>query len=305
MMSLTKEELQQFEAGLNPIAIEQSTIPAEVIGYGEISTVFEVQGDDQNAYKRLALFENQKVAEDYAQIYHSYCNYLKKIGLNLPDDKTVIITQESRPVVLYIVQKKHNPERFAHILTKSYDELQFTILINKISIEVEKVWQFNSQNIPQKQLAIDGQLSNWILTEEDKIFYIDTSTPLFKLNNIEQLNPELILKTAPSFLRWILRLFFLKDVMGRYYDRRLVYLDLIANLYKEQRPDLIPIAIEIINTYLNADEKPFNIKEIEKYYKEDKLIWTLFLAFRRFDKWFTTKILRRRYEFILPGKIKR
>jgi len=94
-------------------------------------------------------------------------------------------------------------------------------------------------------------------------------------------------------------------VMDRYYNRRLVYLDLIANLYKEQRPDLIPIAIEIINNYLNADEKPFNIEEIEKYYKEDKLIWTLFLAFRRFDKWLTTKILRRRYEFILPGKIKR
>ena len=154
-------------------------------------------------------------------------------------------------------------------------------------------------------MALDGQLSNWILTENNEILYIDTSTPLFKLNNIEQLNPELILKTAPSFLRWILRLFFLKDVMGRYYDHRLVYLDLIANLYKEQRPDLIPTAIEIINNYINVNEKPFDIKEVEKYYKEDKLIWTLFLAFRRFDKWLTTKILRRRYEFILPGKIKR
>jgi hypothetical protein len=93
--------------------------------------------------------------------------------------------------------------------------------------------------------------------------------------------------------------------MGRYYDRRLVYMDLIANLYKEQRPDLIPIAIETINKYLNDDEIQFNIKEVEKYYKEDKLIWTLFLAFRRFDKWLTTKVLHRRYEFILPGKIKR
>jgi len=253
----------------------------------------------------MSLTKNPKVAEDYAQIYHSYCNYLKNIGLNLPEDKTAIITQEKRPVVLYIIQRRHAPNRFAHKLIKAYDEQQFSDLLKRICLEIEKVWNFNSNNILKTEVALDGQLSNWILTEEDKIFYIDTSTPLFKLNNIEQLNPELILKTAPSFLRWILRLFFLKDVMGRYYDRRLVYLDLIANLYKEQRPDLIPIAIEIINTYLNADEKPFNIKEIEKYYKEDKLIWTLFLAFRRFDKWFTTKILHRRYEFILPGKIKR
>jgi len=305
MMSLKKGELQKFESGLEPTALAQSTIPAEVIGYGEISTVFEIQGDNQNAYKRLPLFDNQKIAEDYAQIYDSYCNYLKQIGLNLPEDKKEIITHEHRPVVLYIIQKKHNPERFAHKLIKTYNEPQFADLLKRICVEIEKVWNFNSKNILKTEVAIDGQLSNWVLAESDKIFYIDTSTPLFKLNNIEQLNPELILKTAPSFLRWILRLFFLKDVMGRYYDRRLVYLDLIANLYKEQRPDLIPTAIKIINNYLNVDEKPFNTKEVEKYYKEDKLIWTLFLAFRRFDKWLTTKILRRRYEFILPGKIKR
>ena len=83
-MNLTKAELQKFESGLEPTALAQSTIPAEVIGYGEISTVFQIQGDDQNAYKRLPLFDNQKIAEDYAQIYDSYCNQLKKIGLNLP-----------------------------------------------------------------------------------------------------------------------------------------------------------------------------------------------------------------------------
>ena len=304
-MSLTKSELQEFESGLNPAAIEQSIIPAEVIGYGEISTVFEIQGDNQNAYKRLPLFDNRKVAEDYAQIYDSYCKYLKQIGLNLPNDKTEIIIHEQRPVVLYIIQKKHSPKRFAHKLTKSFNAQQFADLLKRICIEIEKVWQFNSENIPKKELAIDGQLSNWILTEDDKIYYIDTSTPLFKLDEVEQLNPDLILKTAPSFLRWILRLFFLKDVMGRYYDNRQVYMDLIANLYKEQRADLIPVAIKTINKYLKDDDKSIELEEVEKYYKEDKIIWTLFLAFRRFDRWLTTKIFRRQYEFILPGKIKR
>ncbi|NHZ86197.1 MAG: hypothetical protein GWP19_09980 [Planctomycetia bacterium] len=304
-MILTKNQLYEFEMGLIPTAIEQSNIPVEILGYGEISTVFQIQGDDQNAYKRLPLFDKKQIAVDYAKIYHSYCNYLKQIGLNLPNDKTMIITQENRPVVLYIIQKKHNPERFAHKLTKSFNNQQFALLLDKICTEIEKVWQFNSENIPKKELAIDGQLSNWILTEDNNIYYIDTSTPLFKLDEVEQLNPDLILKTAPSFLRWILKLFFLKDVMGRYYDNRQVYMDLIANLYKEQRADLIPTAIETINKYLKDDDKSIELKEVEKYYKEDKLIWTLFLAFRRFDRWLTIKIFRRRYEFILPGKIRR
>ena len=297
--------MEEFESGLKPTALAESKIPAIVIGYGEISTVFQVQGDDQNAYKRMPLFDNRKIAEDYAQIYDSYCNYLKQIGLNLPEDETVIITHEQRPVVLYIIQRRYNSNRFAHKLIKTYDEQKFAELLQNICTEIEKVWNYNLINMPKTEVALDGQLSNWVLGEDDKVLYIDTSTPLFKKNEIEQLDSELILKTAPSFLRWILRLFFLKDVMNRYYDRRLVYLDLIANLYKEQRPDLIPISIKIINNYLNDGEKPFDIKEVEKYYKEDKLIWTLFLAFRRLDKWFTTTILRRRYEFILPGKIKR
>lgn len=304
-MSLTKAELNNFELGLEPATIERSKIPAVILGYGEISTVFEIQGDNHNAYKRLPLFDKKQIAENYAKTYNSYCNYLKKIGLKLPDDKTEIIIQENRPIVLYIIQKKLNPERFAHKLIQSFTEQQFIDLLQRICDEIEKVWVFNSKNESKIKLALDGQLSNWILAENDKIYYIDTSTPLFMLNGIEQLNPELILKTAPSFLRWILRLFFLEDVMNRYYDRRLVYLDLIANLYKEQRPDLISAAIDTINNYLKDDENPFNLKEVEKYYKEDKLIWTLFLAFRKFDKWIISKILRRRYEFILPGKIKR
>jgi len=76
-------------------------------------------------------------------------------------------------------------------------------------------------------------------------------------------------------------------------------------LYKEQRPDLILNAIDIINQHLSDNLKPLILEEVKKYYREDKLIWTLFLAFRRIDRWLTMKLLRKRYEYVLPGKIKR
>jgi hypothetical protein len=93
--------------------------------------------------------------------------------------------------------------------------------------------------------------------------------------------------------------------MNRYYDQRQVYIDLAANLYKEQRPDLIPMTIETINRQIGSDQIPLTEDDVKKYYREDKLIWTLFLSFRRIDRWLATRIFRRRYEFILPGKIKR
>lgn len=304
-MSLSDNELITFESGLDPLNLKNSKIPAMVIGYGEISTVFEIDGDENNAYKRLALFEDRNSAEDYTKIYNAYCDYLRNTGLNLPEDKTVIIDNDKRATILYIVQRKLDPENFAHKLILNYSEQQASDLLTKICDEIEKVWKFNSKNKPDLEIALDGQLSNWVIENDNKIFYIDTSTPLFKIKNVEQLNPDLILKTAPSFLRWVLRLFFLKDVMNRYYEPRSVYMDLIANLHKEQRPDLVPIAIDIVNKYIKEPDKKFDIDEINKYYKEDKLIWTLFLAFRKFDRFLKSKIFHQRYEYILPGKIKR
>ena len=93
--------------------------------------------------------------------------------------------------------------------------------------------------------------------------------------------------------------------MTRYFDQRQVYIDLAANLYKEQRPDLIPSIVDLANRYLPDGHKSLTLEEVQKYYREDRLIWKLFLAFRRIDRFLTTRVLRRRYEFILPGKIKR
>ena len=56
---------------------------------------------------------------------------------------------------------------------------------------------------------------------------------------------------------------------------------------------------------LPHDEAPLTKTEVDKYYREDKLIWVVFLGLRRLDRFFSTRLLWKRYEFILPGKIKR
>jgi hypothetical protein len=93
--------------------------------------------------------------------------------------------------------------------------------------------------------------------------------------------------------------------MNRYYSHRDVVVDLIANLYKEQRPDLIVPVTEAINHYSTVLDRPIPPEAVDRYYRSDRIIWTLFLAFRRMDRWLSRSLLRRRYEFILPGPIKR
>jgi hypothetical protein len=68
--------------------------------------------------------------------------------------------------------------------------------------------------------------------------------------------------------------------------------------------------LQRINELLKKEFIGFGIEpiekiEIDKYYKEDKFIWSLYMAVRKLDRFIKTKILRKRYEFILPGDIKR
>ena len=303
-MEIDIDVLKKFEQGLNPVKLSKSPIKAKLLGYGEISAIFKLE-NIPFALKRLPIFNSTNQAKEYLELHDEYCLHLKAAGINLPLWKGYIIEIPNRPVSLYIAQEIHKGENFVHNALGK-DKARDLETIGKVISEIEKVWKYNKTNGANAgiEIAIDGQVSNWTVLN-GKLFYIDTSTPLLRRNKKEQMNPDLILQSAPSFLRWILKLFFVDDILNRYYIPSQVYTDLIGNLHKEHQPELIPEAIRIANKYLKNENEYLTEKKIEKYYKEDKLIWTLFLGFRRFDRFLKTRILKKRYEFILPGKIKR
>ena len=301
-MKITAAYLSEFEKGLNPQHPEKSTIPAEVIGFGEISSIFKINGYPGWIYKRLPLFDDEKQAGAYVQKYEQYIHYLKKAGIGLPEDFSR--TAQGKKVVLYLAQQELNKADICHIRLHAQTEGENIKMLENILLEIKKIYQFNQQNKPAIELSIDGQVSNWAMVN-GRLLYFDTSTPLFKINGKEQMDPELLLNSTPRALRWVIRSFFLQEVMDRYYDIRLVYVDLIANLHKEKKQDLINKAIELANDLLPADAEKITRKEVDKYYQDDKFIWQLFLALRKMDRWTATNIFRKQYEFILPGKIER
>ena len=307
-MKIDKDLLQRFEEGLNPQRIDHSVIPAQLLGYGEISAIFRIQGDDRAAFKRMPLFSDRDSAEKYVELYREYCRLLEAAGLNLPADDTTVVHVPGRPVVVYIAQERLPVNGFGHQLLHRLDDDACFQLVEQVAGEIARVWQYNHASAPDVELALDGQISNWVRREKDGgggLVYIDTSTPFLRLGGVEQLDPEPLLKSAPAFLRWILKWLFVDDVMNRYYDHRQVLIDIAANFYKEQRPELISGAIDIFNSQLLGGQESLTVKDVETYYREDKMIWRLFLAFRQVDRFLTTQLLRRRYEFILPGKVKR
>ena len=79
--------LQAFEQGLDPQHPERGKVAARVLGYGEISTVFEIQVDELRglAFKRLPLFYSAQEVDRYRAVYEEYNRLLQgEVGLRLP-----------------------------------------------------------------------------------------------------------------------------------------------------------------------------------------------------------------------------
>ena len=299
------QRLGAFERELEPWRLQADGDRVLVLGYGEISLVFALAEQPDVAYKRMPLFGSVEEARGYEAAYRRYCELLRQAGLELPEDETLVVEVPGRPVVLYIAQRRLPAQRFCHRLIHQLDEARCQALLERIVERIAGVWAFNARSSPSVELAIDGQISNWVLTADGSMLFVDTSTPIFRESGAERLDPELFLASAPALLRPLLRLLFLEEVMSRYYDRRRVYTDLAANLFKEGRPELLPHAIRIANSRLPPDVPPLDEEEVRKYYRGDKRIWGVFLAFRRMDRWMKTRIHGGRYEFVLPGRIRR
>lgn len=87
-------------------------------------------------------------------------------------------------------------------------------------------------------------------------------------------------------------------------------IDLVANFLKEQKSELVPGLVELVNTFFPTEVAgtgltPITMKEIEEYYKDDASTWKLYLRVRKAHRFIKTKILRGYYAFILPDQVER
>ncbi len=61
------------------------------------------------------------------------------------------------------MRKSCSHANFGHKLIHHLDDGSSLDLIEPAIREIVKIWNFNSDNKPNIELAIDGQLSNWVL----------------------------------------------------------------------------------------------------------------------------------------------
>jgi len=285
-----------------------------ILGLGEITTTVALEGvlDHRHpqggrrvswAYKRLPSFPSLAEASAYQELFRLYQQALEQAGIRLPFQRPRLVRSQGK-IWVYICQERlPSGSIAARIIGKASTE-ECRKLFGQVLQELLKVFLWNQAH-PELLLGFDGQIPNWVVMAEGPLLYLDTSTPLARRESKELLNTELFLKAIPVLVRPIVRATMLREVLDRYYNSRLVILDLIASFYTFRRPDAVPALIEDANLFLaermaefNLD--PFTQKEIHSYHRGDLLLWKFLRAMKRMDRFISEELLGRPYEQRIP-----
>jgi hypothetical protein len=305
--------LEAFEERLDPARPVRPSTGATIIGYGEISTVLAVTGRDDVIVKRMAGFRTQGEVEAYCELVEEYCTLLRQRGVEVVATACQPIASRRNGRSVYLIQPRLPAAAIGNAILGQARGDDVKPLIQAVLERLAPVWAANAE-ADRPQVGLDGQISNWAWIDGDprscRPVYLDVGTPLVRRGGQEAMDPELALRAMPAPMAWVVRRFLLQRVLDRYHELRSVVKDLVANFIKEGRADCLPVALEQINAWLTGPMAPHGLAplseaEVQSDYAFDARMWTYFQACRRTDRWLKTRLLRRRYEYILPEAIRR
>ena len=306
--------LATFERDLDCAHPEANAHGVSIIGYGEVSVAMSLRDAPGKVLKRMPAFVSLDEAERYARVIHRYLGILGSIGVAVIPTETIAVTGHGA-YSLYVVQDRVAPENLGQNILKDGTDAALLALVGAVQDSVERFVAFSDASRDGRTLAIDTQISNWAWLPgeggKDRAVLIDVSTPFMRLNGAEETGLDVYLRGLPRFLRWpFRRLRVVEEYIDDYFEPRLTMLDLLGNFHKEGRPDRIPLVLDCANAWLarqswKHDSRPIATADIDAYYKSDAGLLELVMKIRRCDRFVVTRILRRPYNYVLPGKIAR
>jgi hypothetical protein len=306
------ELLSAFEQQLDPADPAAGPFGAEIIGYGEVSAVLSLADLPGRVLKRMSGFPDARSARAYCGVVERYIAILAEIGIAMAPTQLVTLAPETGRHVIYLVQPRFGDDRMGQTILRCGSDEQLRGLMDRVMGEVRSVLSANARRRDGRRVAVDAQLSNWHWPDERAApVLIDIGTPFMRLHGRLEIGEEYFLRAFPPPLRGLLRR---RHVVERYiadyfhFDRSV--LDLIGNFAKEGAPARIPNAVAFANEWIAGQPDAAELGRIDEarvrdYYTRDAGTLEWMLRVRRLNRWIHTRLLRRPYDYILPGRIAR
>lgn len=276
---------KEVEAALE--AADASALP--LLGEGEISLVLAAGEGSGWACKRLPPFASAAAADRYQATIDRYVATLRGRGVDVVETTVRRVAAADGRVALYCVQPILSPATLAVEVARRDRRSARRMLGDIVEIVLSTV---------DERVGLDAQLSNWALVD-DRLQYFDVTTPLLRRHDgTAELDTDVFLTSIPWALRAAVRRFVVPGILERYHDRRVVVLDLAANLLKEQLDDLVPVVVAASDSRVAP---PLSDREIRRDRRNDAWTWGALQAVRRTDRAWQRRVRRRAYPFLLPS----
>jgi hypothetical protein len=313
----TAAALERLERTLDPSAPEASP-GVRVLGYGEISVALTSTALPGLVVKRMSGFADEAAASRHATLVERYVHRLRDAELRVVDTDVVVVPRRDLPPTVAIVQPQLPAERLGHHLLHTVDDAGLASMVRRVLSAAHRALSFHA--VDGATAAVDAQLSNWwfeevagMVTTEPVL--VDVGTPFMRRGGRLLMDREPILAAAPRavrpYFRWARTV---ETYQDDYFDLRTTAIDLLGNLHKEGCPHRLPTAIDVVNDWLAAPPngsvgttrpKPVTRAEVNRYYRSDAALLELYLRLRRADRFVQTRVWRRRYDFVVPGRVAR
>lgn len=307
--------LQRFEAHLDPTRPTASDAPVDIVGYGEVSTVFSLAALPGQVCKRMAGFRDVGEVQRYITVVQRYIARLTALGVQVAATLPVSVCTSASGHVVYLLQPQLDGCGLGNHLLRAADDGVLLAAIERVLAVARTLLLANRAARDGRVLTVDAQLSNWHFPLTGEAVgvptLIDVGTPFMRLDGVDEMGIELFLAPVPAPMRPLYRrLRLVERYIDDYFDPRQLLTDLLGNFHKEGRADRIDLAIAHVNDWLGGPGadlgvRPITRDAVDRYYRKDAQLLELFLKVRRLDRFVRTRLLRRRYNFILPGPIRR
>jgi uncharacterized protein DUF6206 len=306
------DRLAAFEAELDP-ARPEATPGVEIVGTGEVSAVFALAALPGLLCKRMAGFRDAADAAHYVSVVERYLALLAAGGVRVVATDVVPVERRGRPPVVYLLQRRLGSTGLGHQLLRDADDATLATCIDAVLACIGRLLHANRARSDGRAVTVDAQLSNWHFdpVPGGAPVLIDVGTPFMRADGVDEIGVDLFLAPVPPGIRAIYRRArAVEQYLDAFFEPRSLLVDAVANFHKEGRPDRIPLALERVNRWLADDVadlggRPIAREDVDRYYRRDAQTLELYLRARRLDRFVRTRLLRQRYDFVLPGAIRR
>ncbi len=260
-----------------------------VLGYGALTLVIGwPTSEPAVAVKRLPPFPSADRLAAYTGLLARYVGILRQRGVPVAPTEVRSVAVSPASVRAYLVQPLVPRERHLNVILGHADDDEAAGLLGQI---VEIV-----HRCVDHEVGLDAQAANWWV-QEGQLADFDISTPLLRdRGGRDQLDVALFLSVYPAAVQAALGRI-APGVMALYHDRRTVLLDFASNLHKEGLDRWVPTLVRAANERL---ERPLARADVTRYFRQDKLLWTLSARLRRVDRAWQRHVRRRPYPLLLP-----